>query len=118
MGSVFGKQTVAEPPFEVLLQRNKGSVETAYEIRRYGERFAAEASYTGEDDSPFRLLASYIGVFGDPQNEASESIDMTAPVMMQHDKKGGEAIAMTAPVMKKGDEQGQKTMQFVRRIDS
>lgn len=113
MGSVFGKQTVAEPPFELLLQRAKGSVETAYEIRRYGERFVAEASYTGDDNSPFRLLAGYIGVFGDPQNEASESIDMTAPVMMHHEKKGGEAIDMTAPVMRKENQQGEKIMQFV-----
>lgn len=114
MGSVFGKQTVAEPHFEVLLERAKGSVKTAYEIRRYGERYVAEASYTSDDDgSPFRLLASYIGVFGDPQNEGAESIDMTAPVMMQHNKKGGEAIAMTAPVMKSENERGEKTMQFV-----
>ena len=111
MGSVFGKESVAEPAFDLLLQRAQGSVETPYEIRRYGERFAAEASYSGDDDSPFRLLASYIGVFGSPQNEAAESIDMTAPVMMQN--RGGTAIDMTAPVMKSSNEQGQKTMEFV-----
>jgi SOUL heme-binding protein len=114
MGSVFGKESVAEPAFEVLLERVQAPVHTSYELRRYGERFVAETYYSGNggDDSPFRLLAGYIGVFGSPQNEASESITMTAPVMKG--SGGGTAIAMTAPVMmSSNNEQGQKTMQFV-----
>jgi SOUL heme-binding protein len=114
MGSVFGKESVAEPAYEVLLKRLQAPVNTSYEIRRYGERFTAETSYggnSGDDSSPFRLLAGYIGVFGNPQNEASESITMTAPVI----KGGGTAIAMTAPVMMSSNNngEGEKTMQFV-----
>ncbi|CAB9497273.1 SOUL heme-binding protein [Seminavis robusta] len=114
MGSVFGRESVAEPAFEVLLERAHGPVQTTYEIRRYGERFAAETTYTGDgDNSPFRLLAQYIGVFGNPQNEASESISMTAPVM-KSGSEGGTAIAMTAPVMRSANhKEGEKTMQFV-----
>ena len=108
MGSVFGKENVAEPAFDVLLDRANGP--TSYQVRRYGERFAAEAFYSGDDNSPFRLLAGYIGVFGNPQNEGAESIAMTAPVMMH---KGGTSIAMTAPVMKSANEKGEKTMEFV-----
>jgi hypothetical protein len=105
MGMVFGRQTVAEPAFEILLQHDhhilkNGGVETAYELRKYGERFAAEIDYVSDDsmenmDYPFRALAQYIGVFGKPQNEGSQAIDMTAPVVVQ----GGTRIAMTAPVV-------------------
>lgn len=112
MGSVIGKESVAEPAFDVLLERTQAR--TSYELRRYGERFAAEASYSsGDDNSPFRLLAGYIGVFGNPQNEASESISMTAPVMKGSGDKGGTAISMTAPVIKSANEQGGQTMAFV-----
>jgi hypothetical protein len=107
MGMVFGKQTVAEPSFEVLYKHSKSF---EYEIRKYGERFAAEATYKGSDDSPFGILAKYIGVFGSPQNEGSEAISMTAPVVMQ---SKATAIAMTAPVVQTEDEAGQKTMQFI-----
>ena len=112
MGTVFGRESVAEPAFDVILERANAPVQTSYQVRKYGERFAAEASYSGNDDnSPFRLLAGYIGVFGNPQNEAAQSIDMTAPVMMH--KGGGTSIAMTAPVMKSANEKGEKTMEFV-----
>eukprot|EP00584_Thalassiosira_punctigera_P008534 CAMPEP_0172534308 /NCGR_PEP_ID=MMETSP1067-20121228/6723_1 /TAXON_ID=265564 ORGANISM="Thalassiosira punctigera, Strain Tpunct2005C2" /NCGR_SAMPLE_ID=MMETSP1067 /ASSEMBLY_ACC=CAM_ASM_000444 /LENGTH=282 /DNA_ID=CAMNT_0013319085 /DNA_START=81 /DNA_END=929 /DNA_ORIENTATION=+ len=109
MGSVFGKESVAEPPYDVLLRRRAGddAVNTPYELRRYQERFAASVTYPsdGRDDdnnSPFRTLAGYIGVFGNAQNEGSTSIAMTAPVVMERDdarKGGGESIAMTAPVV-------------------
>ena len=105
MGSVFGKETVPEPSFEVLLERNNDHVHTSYEIRKYGERFAATCLYNADDDednmsSPFRALAGYIGVFGKPQNEGHESISMTAPVVI-HQGGGteGTQIAMTAPVV-------------------
>ena len=123
MGSVFGKENVAEPAFEVLFNRSQAAttpVTTSYEIRQYGKRFTVETSY-GEDggsdnSSPFRLLANYIGVFGNPQNEGNQAISMTAPVMMSgsgnsgdngsgnnsddnNKKGGGVQIAMTAPVM-------------------
>jgi hypothetical protein len=115
MGSIFGKETVPEPAHNVLLERHGPNVGAAYELRRYGERFAAETSYgpKDKDDSPFMLLAGYIGVFGNPQNEGNEAISMTAPVVIQ-DK--GTAISMTAPVVIKNDHTGspeEKTMQFI-----
>jgi hypothetical protein len=38
MGSVIGKESVAEPSFKSLLNRTT-NVQTAYEIREYGKRF-------------------------------------------------------------------------------
>lgn len=113
MGSVFGKETVKEPHFDVLLERNQ-QVNTAYEIRKYGERFAASCSYDEGTGSPFRALASYIGVFGTPQNEGHESMSMTAPVVIE----GGTpiamtAIAMTAPVVMKKESDGKRVMKFM-----
>jgi hypothetical protein len=107
MGMVFGKQSVAEPAFEVLYKHSKSF---EYEIRKYGERYAAEATYQSSEDSPFGILAKYIGVFGSPQNEGNEAISMTAPVVMQ---SKATAIAMTAPVVQTEDQAGQKTMQFI-----
>lgn len=104
---VFGKSNVAEPSFQVLYKHSKSF---EYEIRKYGERYAAEATYKGGDDSPFGILAKYIGVFGSPENEGSEAISMTAPVVMQ---SKATAIAMTAPVVQTEDQDGQKTMQFI-----
>ena len=102
MGSVFGKESVEEPPHEILLSRNKNA-KTSYELRKYDKRFAATITYkkTGDksENSPFGALAKYIGVFGTPQNEGDKSISMTAPVVMENDKKGGTAISMTAPVV-------------------
>lgn len=110
MGSVFGKETVAEPHFDVLLERNTA---TTYEVRKYGERFAAtctyEANASGDSmDSPFRILAQYIGVFGTPQNEGGQSISMTAPVATS-----GTLIDMTAPVTTENTVGGQKVMKFM-----
>ena len=53
MGIVFGKVTVAEPAFEILLERTSyaRNVKTSYEIRKYGERFAAEVAYDDSDDT-------------------------------------------------------------------
>jgi hypothetical protein len=118
MGSVFGKQTVAEPAFEILLNRTSHSVRTSYEIRKYGERFAAEVSYSNDVDdtsSPFRALASYIGVFGKPENEGGTSMSMTAPVVIEgSNSNSGTAMTMTAPVVTEtvGDN-GEKRMKFM-----
>jgi hypothetical protein len=105
MGAVFGKASVAEPAFDVLYQHSSNF---KYEIRQYGERFAAEASYDGDDGSSFQLLARYIGVFGKPENEGQQSIAMTAPVIKE--KSAAKAIAMTAPVIKSDSNQ---KMQFI-----
>ena len=121
MGSVFGRESVEEPSYTVVLERT--SVPTPYEIRKYGERIAIETEYGGdkEDGSPFMALAGYIGVMGKPQNEGQESIAMTAPVVIEGDQPSnkkdesgkGEAIAMTAPVVKSESSDGKKTMQFM-----
>mgnify|MGYP003406639485 CR=1 FL=1 len=105
MGQVFGRNGVAEPAYGILKRTN------FYEIRKYGVRFAAETPSTG--DKAFMKLAKYIGVFGEPENTAKESISMTAPVSMkqQHTEK----IAMTAPVVMKqqSDVAAQHTMTFI-----
>lgn len=114
MGSVFGKESVKEPPFDVVVLR-KGDAKTPYELRRYGERFAASVTYGGDQDtgSPFGTLASYIGVFGTAQNEGSTSMAMTAPVVMDMEKEP-EKIAMTAPVMmENAADGGMKKMMFM-----
>jgi hypothetical protein len=105
MGAVFGKASVAEPAFDVLFKHSSG---VSYEIRQYGQRFAAEAPYDGDDGSSFKLLARYIGVFGTPENEGQQSIAMTAPVIKE--KSAPKAIAMTAPVIKSDSDQ---KMQFI-----
>lgn len=90
MGSVFGKETVAEPVYQVVLERAGQNIQTSYEIRRYHQRFAAEVMYSTNDDdvgSPFRALARYIGVFGTPENDNQQPISMTAPVVMQRQEK-------------------------------
>lgn len=120
---VFGKETVEEPPFDVLLQR-KGNAKIPYELRKYGERYAASVTYANRGDdnnSPFRTLARYIGVFGTPENEGSTSIAMTAPVVMEQDdsKNTPEAIAMTAPVVMENtdDGSGMKKMMFMLPVE-
>eukprot|EP00956_Cyclotella_meneghiniana_P039197 scaffold167415_cov66-Cyclotella_meneghiniana.AAC.1 len=109
MSSIFGKQTVAEPPFDVLLQRRQ-AVDTTYDIRKYGKRFAATCTYTENGDAPFTTLARYIGVFGQPQNEGDEKISMTAPVITA--TSTSTKIDMTAPVVteNRGDK---KVMKFM-----
>ena len=119
MGSVIGKTGVAEPAYEVLYkQQTTGSF--PYEIRKYGQRFAAQASFESSDDSsndrssPFRLLAKYIGVFGTPENEGSTAIAMTAPVVMSNaGNNKPTSIAMTAPVIMGNKDGKTKTMDFI-----
>mmetsp|Transcript_15867 Transcript_15867/g.43884 ORF Transcript_15867/g.43884 Transcript_15867/m.43884 type:complete len:227 (+) Transcript_15867:207-887(+) len=113
MGSVFGKETVKEPAFKTIFQR-PALAQTTYQIREYGTRFVAEVEYAGGNrntGTPFRALAKYIGVFGEAENEGSESMAMTAPVAME---RKGTPMAMTAPVAmeKTTAEQGGKRMKF------
>jgi hypothetical protein len=99
MGTIFGKQIVAEPAFEVLYRQTQ----QAYEIRRYATRFAASTSTDANSDSaPFNALARYIGVFGTPENQGRTAISMTAPVVKEESSGSSqpEAMAMTAPVVK------------------
>jgi hypothetical protein len=115
MGMIFGKIDVAEPAFKTVLSRAGCTV--PYDVRSYGKRFAIETEWTStgksnkEMDSSFYALAKYIGVIGQPQNEGTVSIAMTAPVVMEMGK--GQKIAMTAPVVMKDSAASQKRMQFI-----
>mmetsp|Transcript_38890 Transcript_38890/g.56764 ORF Transcript_38890/g.56764 Transcript_38890/m.56764 type:complete len:235 (-) Transcript_38890:399-1103(-) len=116
MGIVFGKNGVAEPAFDILLQRNTASV--PYVIRKYGERFAIETDMMGTNDNgAFGRLAGYIGVTSSPQNDGGTPISMTAPVVTESSSNlRGKAIAMTAPVITKNEDENDKsaeTMQFI-----
>ena len=104
---VFGKTNVEEPAFKLLFQNTKGF---SYEIRQYGQRFAAETAMSTENGA-FNALARYIGVFGEAENEGSQSMAMTAPVVKE--SQGGTAMAMTAPVVKSESAQGGEFMQFM-----
>ena len=91
---------IEEPAYDLLLK--PPTRDFAYEVRSYGSRVAVE---TPNDSNAFNRLAAYIGVSGTPQNQAavpsaesvedSESIDMTAPVVVTEP----ENIDMTAPVV-------------------
>jgi len=127
MGSVFGKETVLEPAFKTILE-SPPSAQTVYQIREYGTRFVAEVEYAGGNNNtgkPFRALARYIGVFGEAENEGTESMAMTAPVAMERKgtkmamtapvamERKGTPMAMTAPVaMENTAKSGGKTMKF------
>jgi len=108
MGSVFGKESVKEPPHEVLLARKNGK--TPYEMRRYGVRYAAWTPYDGDNSSPFRSLARYIGVFGTPENEGKEAIAMVSCSRMRFESAENDSVSHFAPfpqtapvVMEKGE---------------
>ncbi|KAF9613137.1 hypothetical protein IFM89_035177 [Coptis chinensis] len=115
MGSLLGKITVETPKFQLLKST------TEYEIRKYSPCVVAQVTYDpsqtkGDRDGGFSILASYIGVIGQPQNTKPEKIAMTAPVITSTES---ETIAMTAPVVTKSESSGQSdqkklvTMQFV-----
>jgi hypothetical protein len=109
MGIVFGKTGVKEPPFTLI--RSYGD---KFELRRYGSLCLAEVDMnTVQENGGFRVLAKYIGVFGNPENFKRETIDMTAPVITQVEdkKREGQQLDMTAPVFSNGGRSG--TMAFV-----
>eukprot|EP00587_Corethron_hystrix_P007143 CAMPEP_0113311214 /NCGR_PEP_ID=MMETSP0010_2-20120614/8538_1 /TAXON_ID=216773 ORGANISM="Corethron hystrix, Strain 308" /NCGR_SAMPLE_ID=MMETSP0010_2 /ASSEMBLY_ACC=CAM_ASM_000155 /LENGTH=247 /DNA_ID=CAMNT_0000166803 /DNA_START=238 /DNA_END=981 /DNA_ORIENTATION=- /assembly_acc=CAM_ASM_000155 len=133
MGIVFGKTGVKEPAFTNVLTGCGTAM--SYDVRSYGVRYAACTDFVGtsnENGDGFRLLASYIGVFGDPKNERSKTdakIDMTAPVVTNPASAGtkidmtapvvtnpateGTKIAMTAPVVMKANGGSKQTMEFI-----
>ncbi|XP_024975656.1 uncharacterized protein LOC112513583 [Cynara cardunculus var. scolymus] len=119
MGMVFGKVNVETPKFEVI----KSSA--GYEIRQYSASVTAEITYDptqfkGDKDGGFKILANYIGAFGNPQNTKPEKIAMTSPVITKPEKIAmtspvitkPEKIDMTSPVVTKGDGEKMMTMQF------
>lgn len=94
MGIVFGKTDSKEPDYKILKTGE-------YDVRQYDKLFVAEISNDAahEANNSFRELASYIGVFGEPQNRKnskSEPMSMTSPVLMQ---EAGQSISMTSPVV-------------------
>lgn len=94
MGIVFGHTGCEEPAFKSL--RQTGS----YSVRLIEPYFIAEAFETpGNSDSSFKILAKYIGVFGDPANVNKQAMAMTAPVINEPKR-----MAMTAPVINSKDE--------------
>ncbi|PIA65215.1 hypothetical protein AQUCO_00100594v1 [Aquilegia coerulea] len=118
MGMVFGKICVETPKFQLI----KSTAE--YEIRKYSPSVVAQITYDpsqmkgGDKDGGFMVLASYIGVIGQPQNTKPEKIAMTTPVITS--STNSEKIAMTTPVVTKSTstttgeaEKKLVTMQFV-----
>eukprot|EP00927_Polykrikos_kofoidii_P049407 TRINITY_DN43470_c0_g1_i1.p1 TRINITY_DN43470_c0_g1~~TRINITY_DN43470_c0_g1_i1.p1 ORF type:complete len:215 (-),score=35.87 TRINITY_DN43470_c0_g1_i1:223-867(-) len=117
MGMIFGIVREEMPPYKLI---HSGAT---YEVRKYAPSVVAECSYGGEwgggdDGTPFRALANYIGVFGSPQNieaegRAAEAIAMTAPVLVSPATPNPESIAMTAPVLVSAPKTSEHTMAFV-----
>lgn len=106
---VFGKISVETPKYEVIKSTSE------YEIRKYPASVVAEVTYdpkqmNNDKDAGFKILANYIGVFGQPQNAKPEQIAMTAPVITT--AAPAEKIAMTSPVITNESPQGLVTMQF------
>jgi hypothetical protein len=111
MGIVFGFTGTKEPVY-IVVQSYVASA-TRFEVRRNPNYFIAEVPMSndqGNDNKAFGILAKYIGVFGKPENEASQSLAMTSPVIMQ--PKESRALAMTSPVI-----QTTETMSFVLPFD-
>ena len=99
MGIVFGVTGTQEPPFTLL------SSPQNYQVRVYSPYLIAEVpQLPGQEGNSFTILAKYIGVFGKPENSASESMAMTSPVITVAPQK----LAMTSPVVNAKD-----TMSFV-----
>ena len=85
------------------------------EIRRYGDRIAAQTVVTGDNaaarNAGFQRLAGYI--FGG--NSRRQSISMTAPVAQSDSAAtgaGSQTISMTAPVAQTPSGGGRWTVQF------
>lgn len=92
--SVFGVESVEEAPYQLV------QIVEPFEIRDYPPIVVAEtrvnASFKKAGREAFRKLFAYIS----GENEGSERISMTAPVISTNDTSNseGEKIAMTAPV--------------------
>lgn len=106
--STFGVRSGTEEPLYQVVER-VGDLE----IRRYGQRIAAQTVVTGDSaearNAGFQKLAGYI--FGG--NDRRTSISMTAPVAQSVDSAtGSETISMTAPVAQTPSGAGRWTVQF------
>ena len=106
--STVGVRSGTEEPAYQVVER-VGDLE----IRRYGERIAAQTVVTGDSaearNAGFQKLAGYI--FGG--NDRRMSISMTAPVAQAGDPAAGsETISMTAPVAQTPSGADRWTVQF------
>ncbi|GJD12164.1 hypothetical protein Gasu2_62740 [Galdieria sulphuraria] len=109
MGSVVGKVSVEQPLYEIEKKTSE------YEIRKYPSLRVAEvyrSELKGEtsnydfESQAFRILASYIGVFGEPKNKDNSNqqvkISMTAPVLSKpiealETRSSGNSMAFILP---------------------
>ncbi len=103
--SVFGIRSEYNQPDYTVTER----ITDDFEVRRYSERLAAEASVAADatDDgrnAAFRLLFAYIS----GENTTSDKVAMTVPVEMSDPAA---AIEMTVPVETSTDQSG-TTMRF------
>jgi hypothetical protein len=91
--SLFGRQGVEIAQYDVI------KADDVFEVRAYKPlvvvKTRAKGDYKSMSEVAFMRLFDYIS----GENEKREKVTMTAPVLMQPDKKDGEKIAMTAPVL-------------------
>jgi hypothetical protein len=110
--SAFGIRSGTEQPSYTVVD----TIDDNVEIRRYGSRLAAELVVSGDEDEArsagFRKLAAFI--FG--ENQARQSIAMTAPVSQAESapvsQAESEKIAMTAPVSQTAAAAGEWRVRF------
>ena len=84
-----------EPPYDVVAKAD------GYEVRKYGDRIAAQVSNHTSSNKAFRTLFKYIS----GANQSSEEVSMTIPVAES------EKIEMTVPVIQ-GSQNEAGYMQF------
>lgn len=120
---VFGQVTQETPKFTVVRSLPNGA-----ELRRYETLLVAQYEWTPStsdpmksNGEPFRALAKYIGVFGEAQNErkdgsTSQTIAMTAPVLMGDAPSSSEKISMTAPVLMGDTTEGNGAGRYMRFV--
>lgn len=92
MGMIFGKIDV-EQASHTILPHTFGPDATDVQLRKYDAHVLARvpASKVNEN-AQFRVLAKYIGVFGQPENTNTAADG-------DNGGNGGSKIAMTAPVL-------------------
>jgi len=104
---VMGTAMAVEEPKYTVLEKTP-----PFELRSYSPMILAEVQVEGDLDEAssqgFRLIAAYI--FG--QNQPSEKISMTTPVVVEERAVKGAAIAMTTPVSIESNA-GKWTVSFV-----
>jgi hypothetical protein len=97
---------IEEPQFTILEKT------PPFELRAYAPMILAEVKVEGNLDEAssqgFRLIAAYIV----GQNQVSEKISMTTPVVVEGLTPKSEKIAMTSPVTVESNA-GQRTISFV-----